>query len=194
MHAFPRANGRVRRAFAPAAATCALSLVAMAIGGCGLVGPRTFRADVPDEMTVTSPDVAAGQLGPAFTCHGPGKHPGLRWSGAPQGTRSFAVVMDDAAAPIRPYVYWIIFDIGPQRTEMQAAQIPPGARQSLNSKGSVGYDPPCPVKQSHEYRFTVYALGVKMLSLKPHAPLESAWSAIARVAIARGRLPVTVNP
>jgi Raf kinase inhibitor-like YbhB/YbcL family protein len=190
-----RRAGLVRLAVA---SCCGIGLV---LSGCGLVGgPKTVQADVPDEMTVTSPDFSQGVIGSDFTCHGSGKFPGIHWSGAPQGTKSapqgtksLAVVMDDAAAPITPYIYWIVFDIGPQTTNIQAGQIPAGARQARNSKGTVGYDPPCPGKQSHRYRFTVYALG-SMLRLPNGASVKSAWSAIAQAAIARGRLPAVARP
>jgi Raf kinase inhibitor-like YbhB/YbcL family protein len=160
------------------------------ISGCGLVGgPKTVHVGVPNQITVTSPGVTKGVMGSAYTCHGPGKYPGIHWSNAPPGTKSLAVVMDDSAAPISPYIYWIVFNIGPQTTNIQAGQIPAGARQARNSKGSVGYDPPCPVSQSHRYRFTVYALGSR-LRLQAGAGVKSAWSAIAQAAIARGRLTV----
>ena len=96
---------------------------------------------------MTSPDVTQGAMGSAYTCHGAGI-PRIHWSGAPAGTKSLAVVMDDSAAPITPYIYWIIFNIGPQTTSIQPGQIPAGARQARNSKGSVGYDPPCPANQA----------------------------------------------
>jgi Raf kinase inhibitor-like YbhB/YbcL family protein len=179
--------GRVTRAVACGA-------VILLLAGCGLLGgPRTVQADVPDKMTVTSPDFSQGVMGSAYTCHGSGKYPGIHWSGAPEGTKSLAVVMDDSAAPITPYIYWIVFDISPQTTNIQAGQIPAGARQARNSKGTVGYDPPCPVNQSHLYRFTVYALG-STLSLRPGASVKSAWSAIAQAAIARGRLTAQATP
>jgi Raf kinase inhibitor-like YbhB/YbcL family protein len=178
------------RAARALAAGTALAL----LGGCGLLGgPKTVPADVPNRMTVTSPDVSRGVMGSAYTCHGAGKYPGLHWSGAPSGTRSLAVVMDDAAAPITPYIYWIVFDIGPQTTNIQAGEIPAGARQARNSKGTIGYDPPCPVGQDHFYRFTVYALG-SVLRLNSGAGLKTAWSAIAGAAIARGRLPAIATP
>ncbi len=179
--------GRVTRAV-----TC--GAVILLLAGCGLLGgPRTVQADVPDKMTVTSPDFSQGVMGSAYTCHGSGKYPGIHWSGAPEGTKSLAVVMDDSAAPITPYIYWIVFDISPQTTNIQAGQIPAGARQARNSKGTVGYDPPCPANQSHLYRFTVYALG-STLRLRPGASVKSAWSAIAQVAIARGRLTAQATP
>jgi Raf kinase inhibitor-like YbhB/YbcL family protein len=165
-----------------------------ALGGCGLIGgPRTVAMDVPDEITVTSPDISQGVMSPAFGCHGSGKHPGIHWSGTPQGTKSVAVVMDDASAPITPFIYWIVFDIGPQTTDIQAGALPPGARQAGNSKGEASYDPPCPANPGHTYRFTVYALG-RMLKLPAGAGVKSAWTAIASAAIARGRLTAVVGP
>src|SRR5262244_1107940 len=124
------------------------------ISGCGLIGgPKTVPADVPNRITVTSPGVTPqGVMGLAYTCHGTGRYPGIHWSGAPAGTKSLAVVMDDSAAPITPYIYWIVFNIGPQTTSIQTGQIPGGDRQARNSKGKVGYNPPCPVGQSHLYR------------------------------------------
>jgi len=167
---------------------------ALVASGCGLIGgPRTVPMDVPDVMTVTSPDLAQGTLGPAYTCHGAGRHPGIHWSGAPQGTKSLALVMDDSAAPVTPYIYWIVFNIGPQSTDILAGPLPAGARQARNSKGLRGYEPPCPANHGHAYRFTVYALG-RTLRLPAGASAKSAWSAIAQAAIARGRLSAAANP
>ncbi len=174
--------------------TATTGLTVALLAGCGLIGgPRIVRLDVPNQLTVTSQDLTGGALLPAFTCDGAGEHPGLHWSGAPAGTKSLAVVMDDAAAPITPYIYWIVFDIGPQSTDIQAGSLPPGARQADNSKGVVGYDPPCPKNPGHSYRFTVYALG-RMLPLRMGANVKSAWLAIAQAAIARGRLTASANP
>ncbi len=188
--------GRGARTARAAGARCAVLLGGLALlTGCGLIGsPRNVQVSVPNRMTVTSPDVTPlGVMGLAYTCHGAGNYPGIHWSNAPAGTKSLAVVMDDSAAPITPYIYWIVFDIGPQTTSIQPGEIPAGARQARNSKGSVGYDPPCPVNQSHAYRFTVYALGSR-LRLPAGASVKSAWSAIAQAAIARGRLTATASP
>lgn len=168
--------------------------MAVMLGGCGLFGgPKTVALNVPDIMTVTSPVFTGGKIGPAYTCHA-GKSPAIRWSGAPHpGTKSLALVMDDAAAPITPYIYWIVFNIGPQTTDIPDGQIPPEARQASNSNGTPGYDPPCPAKPGHQYRFTVYALR-SVLRLPAGASAKTAWQAIAQAAIARGRLPVTATP
>lgn len=167
---------------------------AVMLSGCGLLsGPATLQQDDPQKMTVTSPDFGQGVPIPhQYTCYGPGDTPPVSWSGAPAGTKSLALVMDDAGAPITPYIYWIVFNINPATPDIQASRLPPGALQADNSKGAVGYSPPCP-QHSHQYRFTIYALNTR-LQLGNGAGLTAAWSAIAEHALAFGRLPATVNP
>ena len=148
-------------------------------------------------MTVNSAAFSQGVLPQRFTCHG-GKggkiSPPLDWTGAPSGTKSYAIVVDDAAAPITPYIYWIVFDIPQATTDIQnGPQLPPGARQADNSLGQASYDPPCPDTPGHSYRFTVYALG-STLNLPNGAPTLTAWTAIAHAAIARGRRAVPASP
>ncbi len=101
--------------------------------------------------------------------------------------------MDDSAAPITPYIYWIVFNIGPLSSDIPSGKLPPGPQQAANSKGTVGYDPPCPANRGHYYRFTVYALSTR-LKLPPQPSAKTAWSAIAAHAIARGRLPAIIDP
>jgi Raf kinase inhibitor-like YbhB/YbcL family protein len=196
-HVSKRQDWRVRRLASASgrsilAAAGAVMLVLTT--GCGLIGgPSTVLVAVPDTITVTSPDFDGKAMGPAFTCHGAGQHPAIHWSGAPAGTKSLALVMDDSAAPITPYIYWIVFNIGPQSSDIPAGRLPRGPRQADNSKGTLGYDPPCPANPGHLYRFTVYALD-KKLSLDGGASAKTAWMAIAAAAIARGRLATVINP
>jgi Raf kinase inhibitor-like YbhB/YbcL family protein len=172
-------------------ATVAGCLLVAALAGCGLVGSATtFQSD---NITVTSPVVSKGIIPARYTCHGAGQSPALHWSGVPTRAKALALVVDDADAPITPYIYWIVFNISPTTTDIQPGQLPPGARQADNSAGQAAYDPPCPGNQDHSYRFTVYALD-SVLSLPDGATLKSAWQAIARTATARGRLPVTAEP
>ena len=101
--------------------------------------------------------------------------------------------MDDSAAPIAPYIYWIVFNIGRQSSDIPSGLLPPGAEQALNSKGTAGYDPPCPGNHGHGYRFTVYALN-RRLPLQAKSSVKAAWSAIAGSAIARGSLTAVIDP
>jgi Raf kinase inhibitor-like YbhB/YbcL family protein len=180
-----------RRAVALLAA--ALLAAAPLLAGCSLLGgPGQFRQDAPEVMTVTSPVFGEDVIPRQYTCHGGGQHPPIYWSGAPQGTKALALVVDDADAPITPYIYWIVLDISPATTDIQAGPLPPGALQADNSRGFAGYDAPCPIHGSHKYRFTVYAMS-STLRLGNGASAKAAWTAIARNAIARGRLTATAN-
>jgi Raf kinase inhibitor-like YbhB/YbcL family protein len=173
----------------------AVTAAALMLGGCGLLsGPTALQQDDPQVMSVTSPEFGPGVPIPhQYTCFvSHPQTPPLSWSGAPPGTRALALVMDDSGAPIFPYVYWVVFNISPATPDIQAGRPPPGALQAENSKGTVGYSPPCP-SHSHQYRFTVYALNAQ-LRLRNGASLVAAWTAIAAHAIARGRLQPDVNP
>jgi len=170
-----------------ARATAAAAL-AVPLAGCGL-----FSSGV----TITAPAVMAmsegafehNTLPDRFTCAVKKPvSPPVNWADAPAGTKSIALVVDDADAPISPYVYWVVFDIGPGTSALLEGQLPTGAKQAKGTAGYDHYDAPCPGPSGHSYRFTVYALNT-VLNLPNGTSLESAWQAIAAATIGRGRLP-----
>jgi Raf kinase inhibitor-like YbhB/YbcL family protein len=180
------ARERARRAAAIAVAVAGI----VPLAGCGLLGSGNLPL-TPIAMTVSSGAFIQNTLPQRYTClNKKAVNPPLTWSGAPQGTRSIALVVDDSNAPITPYIYWIVFDISPETTDIQEGQLPPGARQAQNSAGQAAYDPPCPHGTSHQYRFSVYALK-SMLKLPEGASVQSAWMAIAAATLGRGRDTVT---
>ena len=179
-----RRDGAVSRWAGPALTVLALSL----LSGCGLIGSaQELQQDAPQVMTVTSPAFGTAGIPPLYTCHGAGQSPPLYWSGAPQGTKSLALLVDDAAAPITPRVYWLVFNISPDTTDVQAGVPPAGARQARNSHGGRGYDALCPQGGVHWYRFTVYALNSR---IELPRSLVSNNSGV----IARGRLTASARP
>ncbi len=168
-----------------------LALALLAVTGCGTAG---YGAPVaPSPMSINSEAFIAGTLPARYTCHGAKINPPLNWSGAPPGTKSLALIVDDSSAPITPFIYWLVFDINPGATDIQERSLPTGARQALNSADTATYDAPCPNGYRHSYRFTIYALRTT-LNLPNGAPLESVWTAIAAATIGRGRITVTGNP
>ncbi len=187
MSRFRRVGRGPRAGIAGAAATILLA-------GCGAgSGTGSLTPDAPSTMTVSSAAFSQGALLQHFTCHGAKISPPLDWTGAPSRTKSYAIVVDDAAAPITTYIYWIVFDIPAATTDIQNGPLlPPGAKQADNSLGQASYDPPCSDDPGHSYRFTVYALS-STLNLPNGAPTLSAWEAIAHAAIARGRMAVTAR-
>jgi len=144
-------------------------------------------------MTVSEGEFVHNIMPERFTCAGKRvTSPPLTWAGTPEGTKSIALVVDDSDAPITPYVYWVVFDIGPGTSSLLEGQLPPDALRARGTAGLDRYDPPCPGPGGHTYRFTVYALN-KVLDLPNGTSLESAWQAIAAATIGRGRLTVTAT-
>lgn len=166
---------------------------AVPLSGCGLFG-SSITISAPSVMTMSSGAFQQGVMPQRYTCAAGSRaqSPPLGWAGAPPGTKSIALVVDDSDAPITPYVYWIVFDIGPATSALLEGQLPPRARQARNSADRAGYDAPCPGTDRHSYRFTVYALNT-VLNLPDGAPLQDTWRAIAAATIGRGRLTVSAT-
>lgn len=116
-------------------------------------------------FTVKSADFAnGGDIPPQFTCSGEDRSPALEWSGAPTGTKSFALIVDDPDAPVGTWVHWVVFNIPggahalPSGVEKKA-QIADGMQQGINDFPKVGYNGPCPPPgKPHRYFFKLYAL------------------------------------
>jgi Raf kinase inhibitor-like YbhB/YbcL family protein len=172
-----------------AASALAALAFCVPLAGCGLSSGVTITPSAV--LTVSESAFPGNEMPQQFTCAGPHPVPSppISWAGAPTGTKSIALVVDDSDAPITPYVYWVVFDIGPGTSALTEGQLPPGALQARGTAGYDHYDPPCPGPNGHSYRFTVYALNT-VLKLPPGAPLQSAWQAIAAATIGWGRLPV----
>ncbi len=109
-----------------------------------------------------------GSIPSRFTCEGENISPEIIWTGAPQGTRSFALVMHDPDAPRRGgYTHWVVFNIPASTTHIpehapKQAELPGGGVQGKNDNGSVGYTGPCPPSGTHRYYFRLYALDTEL--------------------------------
>lgn len=126
-------------------------------------------------FAVTSPAFGDGDVVPAqFTCDGNDQPPPLHVSDPPEGTRSFALIMDDPDAPKGTFTHWLSYDIPPSGDELKAA----AGKTLRNSFGRSGYGGPCPPQGHgvHRYYFTVYALDVRSLevSVESRDDLEAA--------------------
>jgi Raf kinase inhibitor-like YbhB/YbcL family protein len=118
-------------------------------------------------LTLASPAFATnGDIPKAHTCDGAGSAPRLEWSGAPVGTKSFALIVDDPdapdpKAPKRTYVHWVAYDIPSSATHLVAEKgSPSGFREGVNDGKGRGYTGPCPPIGRHRYFFKLYALDV----------------------------------
>jgi Raf kinase inhibitor-like YbhB/YbcL family protein len=129
------------------------------------------------QFTLTSSAYQENSNMPArYTCDGDDTSPPLAWSGAPAGTKSFALILDDPdapdpAAPKMTWVHWVLYDIpaSVQSLPVGAAKhLPTGTREGLNDWKHSGYGGPCPPIGQHRYFHKLYALDTVLPDL--HTP------------------------
>jgi Raf kinase inhibitor-like YbhB/YbcL family protein len=117
-------------------------------------------------LQLSSPAFRDGQAIPSlYTCEGRDASPPLTWSGAPAGTKSLVLIVDDPdapdpKAPRMTWVHWVVYDIRPGITAFQEGitGTPEGARSGLNDWKRTGYGGPCPPIGRHRYVHKLYAL------------------------------------
>jgi Raf kinase inhibitor-like YbhB/YbcL family protein len=92
------------------------------------------------------------------TCEGEDLSPPLRWSNAPDGTRSLALVVDDPDAPGGVFTHWIAWALDPGAAGLDEGEAAP--HEGQNDFGTSGYRGPCPPPGHgrHRYVFRLYAL------------------------------------
>lgn len=159
-------------------ALAAALLVAQALAA------ETSAGKTAHAFTLSSPDITAGgkiaaaQVFSAFGCKGGNVSPALAWSGAPAGTRSFALLMYDPDAPTGSgWWHWVLYNIPATATSLPAGAgdphknlLPAGALQGRTDFGTPGYGGPCPPPgKPHHYHLWLYALKVERLEVPADA-------------------------
>lgn len=122
-----------------------------------------------------------------YTGEGRDVSPPLAWSGAPAGTKSFALICDDPDAPVGTWTHWVLFNI-PAAT----AELPVGVKgvgvSGNNSWPKLGYNGPMPPPGHgwHRYFFKVYALDTT-LALSSGATKDQLLQAMKGHVLAEGQ-------
>jgi Raf kinase inhibitor-like YbhB/YbcL family protein len=111
------------------------------------------------------------QIPRRHTCEGDDVSPPLSWSGAPDATRSLALVVDDPDAPVGTFDHWLAWGIDPGEGGLGEGQA--GAVEGRNGFGTTGYRGPCPPPGHgrHRYFFRLHALDTEV-DLRPGAGRE----------------------
>jgi Raf kinase inhibitor-like YbhB/YbcL family protein len=107
-----------------------------------------------------------GTIPSRHTCDGENVSPRLSFAGAPERTRSLAVVVDDPDAPVGTFTHWLAWGIDPSAAGLDEGQAAP--REGCNGFGTTGYAGPCPPHGRHRYFFRLHALDTE-LNLEPGA-------------------------
>lgn len=175
------------------AATGAICVTAFLFAWGGQKNPIDVQAAQSLELKSTS--FSNGIIPSRITCDGAGESPSLDWSGAPAGTKSFALILHDPDAR-RDFTHWVDFDIPANVHEIaegaaSGGKMPAGSVEGRNGARRMGYMPPCPPQGNpHHYTFQLYALDTN-LQLPAGATREEVESAMQGHVVATGKLVAT---
>ncbi|MFW5829694.1 MAG: YbhB/YbcL family Raf kinase inhibitor-like protein [Planctomycetota bacterium] len=118
-------------------------------------------------LHLESPAFTPGEHLPQHYAHAPvgdDISPPLRWSKAPEGTRSFALICDDPDAPMeQPFVHWLLYGIPPQEQRLTEGD-GPRFKQGRNDFDQLGWGGPLPPEGHgvHRYYFRLFALDTEI--------------------------------
>ncbi|HOB58880.1 MAG TPA: YbhB/YbcL family Raf kinase inhibitor-like protein [Methanoregulaceae archaeon] len=99
--------------------------VPLLLAGCNSPTPPPAEPGTPTLVLTSDAFPANGTIPIRYTCDGEELSPPLSWSNVPEGTRSFALILDDPDAPIGTYTHWVLYNIPGEMRELPAG-IPPG--------------------------------------------------------------------
>jgi Raf kinase inhibitor-like YbhB/YbcL family protein len=174
-----------------------LLLILIALSACegAQAGPLSdIQGQTSKTLTVSSTAFKEDATIPTrYTCSGEDISPALAWSGAPENTKSLALIFDDPDAGNPAFTHWLLANI-PANTQSLAENAPHdgtlsnGAVQGQNSSGKPVYVGPCPPPgDAHHYHFAFYALDAT-LSLQPGFSKQELASAMQGHTLAWGEL------
>lgn len=117
-------------------------------------------------VSTTGIDSTSGIWQALHTCRGADMSPPMEWYGAPDGTITYAIVMDDPQAQDssgQSFVHWNAYNIPASMHKLVVGQsnsssMPVNSLETENSFGNIGYNGPCPTGSQHRYYLRVYAL------------------------------------
>jgi Raf kinase inhibitor-like YbhB/YbcL family protein len=107
-----------------------------------------------------------GTIPSRYTCDGRNVSPPPSFAGAPAGTRSLALVVDNPDAPVGTFTHWLAWGIHPSADGLDEGQAAP--REGRNGFGTTGYAGPWPPRGRRRHFFRLHALNTE-LDLQPGA-------------------------
>ncbi len=127
-----------------------------------------------------------------YSCDGENVSPPIKWSGAPAGTKGFALILDDPDAPGGTFTHWVVFDLPASRTELAEGAKDVG-KGGLNGRRQTGYTGACPPSGTHRYFFTLYAVDIASLGVNEGASRSDVEKALQNHIVGKTQLMATYS-
>jgi len=117
------------------------------------------------DLAISSPAFAnEGRIPARHTGEGEDVSPELRWTGVPEGTRQFALIVHDPDAPlVQGWTHWTLYALPADTTGLNEGESGGGV-EGATTPGPAGYGGPMPPEGhgSHHYYFWLYALDAEL--------------------------------
>jgi hypothetical protein len=181
--------------------------LASAAAALALCGAGAVVAAEPFALTSTTfkdgavmPKKVANNTAGTPSCVGDNVSPQLAWSGAPEGTRSFALTMIDPEGRRGLGTYhWLAYGIPPDVTSFAEGEVSKASDKYVGGKSTQGvatYSGPCTPRGSpHHYTFVVIATDLDPKDLPPGLTMPELWEKLQGHAKgAAGMVGLFVNP
>jgi Raf kinase inhibitor-like YbhB/YbcL family protein len=130
-------------------------------------------------LQIRSPAFTNGAAIPdKYTRSGRNISPPLEWSGTPEGTRSFVLLIEDPDAPSGTFRHWAVYDIPGDKIRLDENADVSNFSQGVNDFGNEGYDGPQPPSGHgvHHYHFRIAALDTDRLEgIQGKAKASAVW-------------------
>jgi phosphatidylethanolamine-binding protein (PEBP) family uncharacterized protein len=164
---------------------------AIAFSGCNQAAATSEAAT---DFTLASPAFAdGGTLPVAYTCDGAGFSPPLSWTGVPEGTAEFALLMTTQANDGMKW-NWVLYGIPGNVTSLAESTAGVGTPGLTSDGPELMYYPPCSKGPGPKtYTFTVYALSGTPVFAVPANQVngEVLTNALSQLTLASNRMSVT---
>jgi Raf kinase inhibitor-like YbhB/YbcL family protein len=133
-----------------------------------------------------------------YTCDGAGIIPPFKVENVPEGTLSWALLLEDLdqtkeEKQSENNALWMMFNIPPSFTEIKKGIRPPGTiTRSLGGKNE--YYPPCPPPgEERKYQLTIFALNKELLPINYLATRAEFEAELEGRVLRTTRIPFTYN-
>ena len=137
--------------------------------------PDYAKGGIAMGFKLRSPEIAEGSDIPRqYTCDGLNISPEVIWDGAPAGTKSFVLIVEDPDAPGGVFTHWVVYDLPAATNKLKGefgnrSEAVDNIKQGMTDFGFAGYGGPCPPREhgKHRYYFILRAIDVETLGLNP---------------------------